>query len=62
MNTLTKNILFWLVIVVLALVAYRFLAGTTTTQTELSFSEFLSQAEAGKISEVTINGSDVEGA
>ena len=62
MNTLTKNILFWLVIVVLALVAYRFLAGTTTPQTELSFSEFLSQAEAGKVSEVTINGTDVEGA
>ena len=62
MNTLTKNILFWLVIVVLALVAYRFLAGTTTPQTELSFSEFLSQAEAGKISEVTLNGTDVEGA
>jgi len=62
LNTLTKNILFWLVIVVLALVAYRFLAGTTTPQTELSFSEFLSQAEAGKVSEVTINGSDVEGA
>jgi len=62
LNTLTKNILFWLVIVVLALVAYRFLAGTTTPQTELSFSEFLSQAEAGKISEVTLNGTDVEGA
>ena len=62
MNTLAKNIIFWLVIIVLALVAYRFLAGTTVPQTELSFSEFLSQAEAGKISEVTLNGSDVDGA
>jgi len=61
LNTLAKNVIFWLVIIVLALVAYRFLAGTTAPQTELSFTEFLSQAEAGKISEVTISGSDVEG-
>jgi len=61
LNTLAKNVIFWLVIIVLALVAYRFLAGTTAPQTELSFSEFLSQAEAGKISEITISGSDVEG-
>ena len=61
MNTLAKNILFWLVIIVLALVAYHFLAGNTVTQTELPFSDFLSQAEAGKISEVTINGNDVDG-
>ena len=61
MNTLAKNIIFWLVIIVLALVAYHFLAGNTVLQTELPFSEFLSQAEAGKISEVTINGNDVEG-
>jgi cell division protease FtsH len=61
LNTLAKNIIFWLVIIILALVAYRFLAGTTVPQTELSFTEFLSQAEAGKISEVTLNGGDVEG-
>jgi cell division protease FtsH len=61
LNTLAKNIIFWLVIIVLALVAYHFLAGNTVLQTELPFSEFLSQAEAGKISEVTINGNDVEG-
>jgi cell division protease FtsH len=61
LNTLAKNIVFWLVIIVLALVAYHFLAGSTVLQTELPFSDFLAQAEAGKISEVTINGSDVEG-
>jgi len=61
LNTLAKNVVFWLVIIVLALVAYHFLAGNTVLQTELPFSEFLSQAEAGKISEVTINGNDVEG-
>jgi cell division protease FtsH len=61
LNTLAKNIVFWIVIIVLALVAYHFLAGSPVLQTELPFSEFLSQAEAGKISEVTINGSDVEG-
>jgi cell division protease FtsH len=61
LNTLAKNIVFWLVIIVLALVAYHFLAGNTVQQTELPFSDFMSQAEAGKISEVTINGNDVEG-
>ena len=61
MNTLAKNVVFWLAIIVLAMVAYHFLAGNTVLQTELPFSEFLSQAEAGKISEVTINGNDVEG-
>jgi cell division protease FtsH len=61
LNTLAKNILFWLVIIVLALVAYHFLAGSTVTQAELPFSDFLSQAEAGKISEVTLNGSDIDG-
>ena len=61
MNTLAKNVVFWLVIIVLALMAYHFLAGNTVLQAELPFSDFLSQAEAGKISEVTINGNDVEG-
>jgi cell division protease FtsH len=60
-NTLAKNVIFWLVIVVLALVAYRFLAGTAVPQKELTFSEFLAQAEAGKIAEVTIVGNEIEG-
>jgi len=62
LNTLAKNIVFWLVIIVLALVAYRFLSGPGTPQVELTFSEFLSQAETGKVSEVTIVGNEIEGA
>ena len=68
MNTLAKNILFWVVVIVLVLVAYRVLSGPGVPQTELTFSDFLSQAEAGKIAEITVTpgsangaGSEIEG-
>lgn len=61
MDRLGKNIVFWLAILVLAALSYRYLGGREEPLTELSFSDFLDQVEAGKVVEVTLIGREIEG-
>ncbi len=61
MNDLTKNIILWIVIaVVLATVVSNFSA-RTGSPAELPYSTFLTQVEAGSVSEVTFKGDQISG-
>ncbi len=63
MNSNVKTIIFWVVLVCVAvlLVGRRKEQGTPRTDRALNFSEFLTEVEAGNVKDVTINGSDVKG-
>ena len=64
MNSTVKQIIFWVFIFACLIVLWRvFQTGTGSGKDhEISFSEFLADAQQGQISEVTITGSDARGA
>lgn len=63
MNSSIKNFVFWLVIAVSAFLLWQVVKAGPNTQgsPEISYSEFLSQVEAGTVSKVTISGNHVAG-
>jgi cell division protease FtsH len=63
-NSTVKQIIFWVFIFACLIVLWRvFQTGTGSgKEKEISFSEFLQDAQQGQISEVTITGSDAHGA
>lgn len=63
MNQTIKTVIFWLVILVSAFLLWQVVrsGGTQQSTPEISYSEFLSQVEAGSVAKVTISGSTVEG-
>ncbi|MGH9394528.1 MAG: ATP-dependent metallopeptidase FtsH/Yme1/Tma family protein, partial [Terriglobales bacterium] len=63
MNSTTKSIVLWVVLVVAALVLWQMikLGGTAGKVKEINFSQFMSQAQSGNVSTVTITGDDVQG-
>jgi cell division protease FtsH len=61
LNTLVKNIVFWAIIIMAVLFLYRFLSAGTPEQDELTFSQMMSDIEAGRVSKVTITGNEVVG-
>ena len=64
MNSTVKQIIFWVFIFACLIVLWRvFQTGTGAGKDhEISFSEFLQDAQQGQITEVTITGSDARGA
>ncbi|HTW46289.1 MAG TPA: ATP-dependent zinc metalloprotease FtsH [Acidobacteriaceae bacterium] len=63
MNSTVKQIIFWVFIFACLIVLWRvFQTGTGSGKDhEISFSEFLQDAQQGQVADVTINGSDVRG-
>ena len=61
MNSFLKNIIFWVVVVFAIVIVYRLYSQTQPRPDELTFSQFLSQVEAGEIREVIIRGQELEG-
>ncbi|HEX5236016.1 MAG TPA: ATP-dependent zinc metalloprotease FtsH [Silvibacterium sp.] len=64
MNSKIKQIIFWVFIFACLIVLWRFFQTSTGSgkDHEISFSEFLADAQQGQINEVTITGSDARGA
>ncbi|MGH9586992.1 MAG: ATP-dependent zinc metalloprotease FtsH [Acidobacteriaceae bacterium] len=64
MNSTVKQIIFWVFIFACLIVLWRvFQTGTGSgKEKEISFSEFLQDAQQGQITEVTISGDDAKGA
>ncbi|HEU4983592.1 MAG TPA: ATP-dependent zinc metalloprotease FtsH [Acidobacteriaceae bacterium] len=64
MNSTVKQIIFWVFIFACLIVLWRvFQTGTGSgKEKEISFSEFLQDAQQGQITDVTITGSDAKGA
>ena len=63
MNSTTKSIVLWVVLVVAALVLWQMikLGGGAGKVQEINFSQFMSQAKSGNVMSVTITGDDVQG-
>ena len=61
MNTLLKNIAFWTLIILAVLFFYKFLSANRPDQVEISFSQFMADVEAGRVTKVTITGNEIGG-
>ena len=63
MDQTVKTVVFWLVVVVSAFLLWQSTKSNQGQQKipEISYSEFLSQVEAGNVSKVTISGNQVSG-
>ena len=63
MKNFSKNIILWIIIGLLLVALFNLFQGTASNRTSvsISFSDFISATEAGKVSEVNIRGNNVEG-
>ncbi len=61
MNQISRNIALWLVVVLMALLLFRFFSSTQQHAPEVIFSDFLNDVDKGHISEVTIQGNQIQG-
>ncbi len=61
MNDLAKNLLLWVVILVVLMMAFQSFNGRNAIQKQLVYSEFLEQAKNGQIETATIEGQNIEG-
>jgi cell division protease FtsH len=61
LNATIKNLLLWMVILVLIILAWNVFNTRTTAVEEISFSRFLSQVAQGHIQKVTIRGDEIRG-
>ena len=63
MNSTVKTVVFWLVIVLSALLLWQVLKAGTSGQkeSEVNFSQFMSDVDQGNVKEVTITGMEVHG-
>jgi cell division protease FtsH len=62
-NSTVKTVVFWLVIVLCAVLLWQVVTSSkgSVKDAEVSFSQFMSDVDAGKVKEVTISGSEVKG-
>ena len=62
-NSNIKNVVFWVVIVISAFLLWQAVKSgqSTSTSPEISYSEFLTQTEAGNVQKVTISRTQVNG-
>ena len=63
MKNFSKNIILWIVIGLLLVALFNLFQGTTSNRTSavISFSDFITSAESGNISEVNVRGNNIEG-
>jgi len=60
-NQFYKNLSLWLVISLMMILLFNMFNKPRPTADKISFSDFIAQVEAGKITAVTIQGNDVYG-
>ena len=59
MNSTTKTIVFWVVMLVTALLLWQVVkTGDSSKERELSFTEFMGSVERGEIADVTVYGNN----
>ncbi len=62
MNSAVKNIIFWVVMAVTALLIWAVVRSSTGERiNDYTFTQFVNQVDGGNVQEVTIAGSDVTG-
>jgi len=62
LNATIKNLLLWMVILVLIILAWNVFKQSTTAVEEITFSRFLAQVSQGHVQKVTIRGDEIRGA
>jgi len=60
-NDVAKNLILWVVIAVVLLSVFQNFGDRTTTGRNMNYSEFLSQVKSGQVSEVLIEGQQING-
>jgi cell division protease FtsH len=61
LNSMVKNFLLWMVILVVIILAWNVFRGGAPGTRELTFSDFLDSVHAEKVDEVTIRGNEIHG-
>ncbi len=61
MNRLYKNIALWLIIIATVVLVFNFINYKHVEPNSMSFSDFIKDVEAGRVTEVTIQGNDLSG-
>ncbi|MEO5741215.1 MAG: ATP-dependent zinc metalloprotease FtsH [Vicinamibacterales bacterium] len=61
MNSTLKSLVFWMVLVVVALGVWNFSSRLQSTSTPVPFSAFMTDVEGGKVEKVTITGQEISG-
>ena len=61
MNPTLRSLLFWMVLVVVGVLIWNFSTDFQTRDTARTFSEFITQVEAGQVESVTISGNEIVG-
>jgi cell division protease FtsH len=61
LNDLAKNLLLWVVILVVLMSVFQSFSTRSRAQPELPYSEFLNQVRAGNVAEVVIEGPAIRG-
>ena len=61
MNATIKNLLLWMVILVLIILAWNVFKTGATAVDEVTFSQFLDQVSQGHVQKVTIRGEEIGG-
>ncbi len=61
LNDLAKNLLLWVVILVVLMSVFQSFSSRSRGQPELAYSEFISQVEQGNVAEVAITGQAIRG-
>jgi cell division protease FtsH len=60
-NSTLKNLLFWMVLVVIGVVIWNFSTQLRPGDKPIAFSEFMSSVDTGQIAKVTITGNEIRG-
>ena len=61
MNSTIRSLVFWLVLVVVAVLVWNLSGAFQPTNKSITFSEFMSWVDSGQVSQVTITGSEIAG-
>ena len=61
MNSTLKNLLFWMILVVIGVVIWNFSARFSPRDKTIMFSEFMNWVDTGQVATVTITGNEIRG-
>ena len=61
MNSTLKRVLFWMVLVVVGVLVWKFSTTFQTLERPVAFSDFMQNVDSGKVEQVTIAGHEIAG-
>ncbi len=61
MNSTLRSLVFWMVLIAVALLVWNFSSKFQSKETSVTFSEFISWVDSGQVARVTMTGSEISG-